>query len=358
MTEFEFELNSVISQIKKQKPKLVALQFPEGLKTRAQKIAGEIETATGTQTFSFIDPIFGACMLADDRAQKLGADLLVHFGHSRFYKESMPTIYVPVYYKISEKQVKDTAKKIMEELTKKNSEQKIENSEKTGSKNKKIDSNKNFIKKIGLVGTIQYLRALPLIQKELEKLGFKAQIGKGTNVSDGQVLGCNYSSPKSIIANVDCTVYVGDGQFHPIGIVFATNKPVFTIEPFELKFREITDQKDRFIRKRMVLIGSVQDAKTFGILVSTEKGQFGIQKARMAKKNIEKHGKTAIILVGDLVKPDYILGIKVDCLVNTACPRIATDDYNNYSAPVISFAELPFVLGDKPLEQFEAAELV
>lgn len=330
----QVDLKEAIAAIRKQKAKLVALQFPEGLKTRAQQIAREIEKATGAQTFGFIDPIFGACMLADENAKRLGANLLVHFGHSRFYTESMPTVYVPVFYEISEKQVQKTAEKISNELKKRK------------------------IKKIGLVGTIQYLNALPKIQAELKKRGIESKVGKGKNVSDGQVLGCNYSSPVSVIQNVQATVYVGDGRFHPIGIVLATNKPVFTIEPFEQTFKEIGNEKDRFVRQRMTLIGSLQDAKTFGILVSTEKGQWGIQKALLAKQKIEQHGKTAVILVGSLLKPDYVLGFKVDCLVNTACPRIATDDYNNYSAPVIAFAELPFVLGTKPLEQFDSKELV
>lgn len=352
MAELEFELDKIVFEIKKQKAALVALQFPEGLKTQSQKIAQEIETKTGCTTVSIIDPCFGACMLADDQAKKLGANLLVHFGHSRFYKESIPTVFVPMHYKISDLQIKKTAKAIADELNKKNNRQKTENGEKINSANKKNNS-KKIIKKIGLAGTIQYLPSLPKIKTELEKLGFAAKIGKGSGVLDGQVLGCNYSAANGVISQVDCTVYLGDGQFHPLGIVFATNKPVFTIEPFEQKFREITDEKDRYIRKRLVLLGSVQNAQSFGILVSTKKGQFGIQKALLAKKTIEKYGKTAIILAGDLVKPDYVLGIKIDCLINTACPRIAIDDYNNYSAPVISIDELAFALGTKSLEEFE-----
>lgn len=332
--KLETDLGPVFLEIQKRSAKLVALQFPEGLKTRAKEIAEEIEGKTSAKTIVFIDPIFGACMLADNTAKRLGCDLLVHFGHSRFYNEGMPTVYVPVFYEIPSNQIQKTASKIAVELQKRK------------------------IKKIGLAGTVQYLKALPKIKKELEQKGLVVKIGKGSNVSDGQVLGCNYSSPLSIIKNVDCTVYIGDGRFHPIGIVLATEKPVFTIEPFELEWREIGNEKDRFMRKRMVLIGSLLEAKSFGILVSTEKGQWGIKKALLAKQMIEKREKKAVVLVGNLLKPDYVLGINVDCLVNTACPRIATDDYQNYLAPVISFAELPFVLGNKKLEEFNSKMLV
>ncbi len=332
--KLEVDLKPVFSAIQKQTAKLVALQFPEGLKTRAKETAEEIEQKTGAKTIVFIDPVFGACMLADETAKRLGCDLLVHFGHSRFYEEEMSTVYVPVFYEIPKKQIQKTADKIAAELQ------------------------KQKIKKIGLAGTIQYLPALPKIKKKLEQKGFLVKIGKGSNVSDGQVLGCNYSSPLAAIKEAEATVYVGDGRFHPIGIVLSTSKPVFTIEPFELEWREIGNEKDQFVRKRMVLVGSLLEAKSFGILVSTEKGQWGIQKALLAKEAIEKKGKKAVILAGNLLRPDYVLGIKVDCLVNTACQRIATDDFANYSAPVISFAELPFVLGNKKLEEFDSKKLV
>lgn len=330
----KIELEPVFAEIKKRAAKLVALQFPEGLKTRAKEIAEKIENKTNAKTLVFIDPIFGACMLADGTAKKLGCDLLVHFGHSRFYQETMPTVFVPVFYEIPQKQIEQTATKIAAELQ------------------------KQKIKKIGLAGTIQYLPTLPKIKKALEQKGFVVKIGKGNNVSDGQVLGCNYSSPLSAIKEVDATVYIGDGRFHPIGIVLSTNKPVFTIEPFEQELKEIGNEKDPFLRKRMVLIGSLQEANSFGILVSTEKGQWGIQKALLAKEMIEKQRKKAVILVGNLLKPEYVLGIKIDCLVNTACPRIATDDFANYSTPVISVAELPFVLGNKKLEEFDLKALI
>jgi 2-(3-amino-3-carboxypropyl)histidine synthase len=35
-----------------------------------------------------------------------------------------------------------------------------------------------------------------------------------------------------------------------------------------------------------------------------------------------------------------LLGIKVDCLVNTACPRITYDDQINYTKPILSPSEV------------------
>ncbi len=322
----------MLEYAQKNSPKLIAVQIPEGLKTRAQEISREIEEKTGAQTLLFIDPIFGACMLADDKAHALGAELLVHLGHNRFYKESMPTIYIPVNYQFTEKQLEDTAQKIIQIAQK-----------------KKFHS-------IGLVSVIQTTHALPKIQKKIEQENAEISvlIGKENGfMSSGQVLGCNYSTASLIAKDVNAIFYIGDGRFHPIGLVIETKKPVFTINPFSGETKEISNEREAFYKKRITMIANAQSAKTFGILVSTEKGQFGITKARLVKKTIETEGKKAIILVGDLLKPDYLAGIRVDALVNTACPRIATDDSANYGVPVLSMYELEFALGKKDLKEFK-----
>ena len=84
MTEpsYDFELDRVVSEIKKAKAKKVGLQFPEGLKTKAVEIAGEIENRTDARTYIFIDPVYGACDTKEKDAEMLGLDLVIHFGHT------------------------------------------------------------------------------------------------------------------------------------------------------------------------------------------------------------------------------------------------------------------------------------
>jgi len=84
---YDLELDKVIEEIKKTKPKIVGLTFPEGLKDQAVEVAEKIETETGATTITFTDPTYGACDLKDEQAEKLGVDLLVHFGHTKFEKK-------------------------------------------------------------------------------------------------------------------------------------------------------------------------------------------------------------------------------------------------------------------------------
>lgn len=80
---YDLEISKIISTIKKQKAKLVLLQFPEGLKPYSQEIAKEIESRTNSQCFIWLDTCFGACDLPLE-TEKLGIDLIIQFGHSKY----------------------------------------------------------------------------------------------------------------------------------------------------------------------------------------------------------------------------------------------------------------------------------
>jgi len=79
---YNLELPKIISNIKKQKPKKVLLQFPEGLKPYAQTITDEIKSKTNCNCFIWLDSCFGACDTPLE-TQKLGIDLIIQFGHSK-----------------------------------------------------------------------------------------------------------------------------------------------------------------------------------------------------------------------------------------------------------------------------------
>ena len=81
--EYELELNRIINAIKKQKAKKILLQFPEGLKPYSIVIAKEIEKKADCDCFVWLDTCFGACDIPLE-TEKLGIDLIVQFGHSRW----------------------------------------------------------------------------------------------------------------------------------------------------------------------------------------------------------------------------------------------------------------------------------
>ncbi|MFH1056061.1 MAG: diphthamide synthesis protein [Candidatus Altiarchaeota archaeon] len=84
MTDYDFEIERILAEIKKTKAKRVGLQFPEGLKGRALDIAREVESKTRAKAVIFADPTYGACDLKESQSKKLKLDLLIHFGHMKF----------------------------------------------------------------------------------------------------------------------------------------------------------------------------------------------------------------------------------------------------------------------------------
>ena len=78
---YELELDKIIKNIKKERAKKVLLQFPEGMKPYSTEICSYIEDKTDCNCFIWLDSCFGACDIPLE-VEKLGVDMIVHFGHS------------------------------------------------------------------------------------------------------------------------------------------------------------------------------------------------------------------------------------------------------------------------------------
>ncbi|MGC8710005.1 MAG: diphthamide biosynthesis enzyme Dph2 [Candidatus Micrarchaeia archaeon] len=286
----------------------ILLQFPEGLKQHALEHAKKLEKE-GNEVFISASPTFGACDLAIDEAKKIGADKLVHFGHAEFMHVDFNVEYVE--YRI------DADLGILE---------------------KSIEELENY-KSIGIVTTVQHVQQLDAIKDFYEKRGKKVIIGKpyGFAKYDGQVLGCDAGSAATIDNEVDCFVYFGGGLFHPLGAVYATTKPFLAIDPFEGKWLWLDHYRDERKKKDRAMVVMSMSAKRFGILVSTKNGQYNLNLAMLLKYKIEKEGLEAAILVANTFDFDSLNNmLEIDAFVNTACPRLATEDFDRLRKPLLS----------------------
>ena len=164
----DLDLPGLLKEIKALRPqpapKAIVLQFPEGLKINLLDVAGELEKATGAEVISVLDPCFGACDLADDKAKVYAADLLIHFGHSKLYHAKVKTLYWPLHYRIDEAAVE----RIVERL-------------------KELKA-----KAVSLNAASQYVKDLDRLGKALEKEGIQAAQGKTkAALGQGQGPGCD-----------------------------------------------------------------------------------------------------------------------------------------------------------------------
>ncbi len=322
------DLDRVISKINSKDAKNVGLQFPEGLKMQAIKIARKIESETDATVIISGDPCFGACDVSDYK-MKGSVDLIVHYGHTPLpLKYEVPTIFVEAYAKID-------LKKDLEKC---------------------LDALKDY-SKVALVTTTQHLHLLNEIRDYLEDNGKEVVLGSSKSTRKGQVLGCNFSSIKDLDAEI--FLFIGSGNFHPLGINLFSNTPVLALDPYNNELRRMDEYADRILRIRFARITKAKSAKKWGIIVSSKEGQYRMNLAKETKKLLEENGMEAYIILVDNVNPDVLLPyLELDAFVVSACPRIAIDDSQMYKKPLLTPQELEIVLNKREWENYQLDEIL
>jgi 2-(3-amino-3-carboxypropyl)histidine synthase len=152
---------------------------------------------------------------------------------------------------------------------------------------------------------------------------------------EGQVLGCDFETISD--KDVDAILFIGSGQFHPLGIKAHTEKQVIAINPYDKTIKEITTnfEKEKYLR-----ITKAQHAKTWAVIVGLKPGQRNENKAQEAKQLLESKGMKAYLVILDNCAPQVIDYLPFDAFVITACPRIVLDDWKNYEKPVLLTEEV------------------
>jgi 2-(3-amino-3-carboxypropyl)histidine synthase len=322
---FDFEEIRLKEEITKRAPKIVLLQLPEGLKPQAPFLAKVIEESGALPVVSS-DPCYGACDLAVSEAKLLGADLIIHYGHTSMVQNSdVPTVYLEAPIKIEIKDLIPKALTFLEEWN-----------------------------KIGLITTVQHIQQLDETKKMFENAGKTVFVGNAGHLKyAGQVLGCNFSNALAVLENVEAYVFVGGGRFHALGIALATGKPTIVVDPYEQLAFPIHDQIRRIQMQRWANISEAKNAKHFGILVSLKPGQMKFQEAQKIKEKLEKKGFFTTLFALKEISPRALMQFPtIDAFVNTACPRLALDDAPNFDKPILSINETLVMLGDLKWEDF------
>jgi 2-(3-amino-3-carboxypropyl)histidine synthase len=212
-------------------------------------------------------------------------------------------------------------------------------------------------KKIGVVTTAQHLHTLKVVENILKKHNFMPIVSDGDEriFEKGQILGCNFTAGTTIADRVDCFLFIGSGNFHPVGLLLSSKKPVIAADPYTnvVKKQELEDLKDTILRQRYGAIANSKNAKRFGILVGTKRGQQRIKLADEIKELLDSFNKKSLIITLDQFSPISLQGFgDIDCFVSTACPRIAIDDYLQYKIPILTPVELEIVLGKRKWEEY------
>lgn len=317
------QIAGLVNEVKQKKAKKVMIQLPEGIKIRAQEISERLEKE-GVESMVSLEPCYGACDLRDHEARLLGCDLLVHVGHSDFgVKTAFPVLYFPWFIDIDPI---PTLKKNMKKL-------------------------ENY-GKIGLISSINHLPALEKVKGFLENNGKTCFIGSGRH-NPGQVLGCDIRAALNIENKVDCFLFIGTGKFHYLGVGLKRDVPLLSLDLERMELYETGNEREKFLKQRIISMELAKDSYKFGILLSSKEGQAYVSSALGIKKRLKELKKDAVIFVMDTITQDKIFFTKVDCFINCACPRISVEDRGMYKKPLIGIDEFWDVFGKGKLNIIE-----
>ena len=320
---YDLDLDKAIDLIQKSGARLVGLQAPEGLKRAMPDLARHIEEKTGARVIISGDPCFGACDVDMQLCREV--DLMLHLGHAQLLEGPDNVIFLEARMKEDLRDVVEKAAMVLK------------------------------AKRVGVTTTIQHVHKLDQALEVLKKHGIQGVVGPagGRVRQAGQVLGCSYSTARAL--DVEEYLFIGTGQFHPLGIALATGKRVVIADPASGEVSEI--DTDPMLRRRFGAITRAREAKRFAILVSKKPGQKRMALALRLKALGESRGREMFLVYLDNIEPDRLLNLGAEAAVSTACPRVALDDAAKYRIPILTPPEFEVLLGEREWEEYEFDEI-
>ena len=296
----------------------ILIQLPEGLKNKAHEYANEWRKK-GYEVIVSGSKSYGACDVAYEEADAIGAEKIVHYGHAPF---PIHPVFKERYRHIDVEYVEYTLHLSEEDIIRITDFVRSEG-----------------YKKPILSTTIQYVHDLPKLSERMSLMGMTPLLGRGIRtVYPGQVLGCDTWAVKQFKDKGDVVLFIGGGRFHYL--VLDAGLPVLVYNPGTKEVKDVSDDVRDYRKKREASVVRASEGESFGILVSTRAGQFNPDAASEIQKRLINSGKRAEILVSREVDFEALLDFNLfDAFINTACPRIA-DDWRRIGKPIVNIDEL------------------
>ncbi|TDH73493.1 hypothetical protein CCR75_007427 [Bremia lactucae] len=308
---YNFEIRKTVWRIRQAGSKRVALQFPEGLLLYSCVISDIIEQFTGADSLILGDVTYGACCVDDLSAIALGADFMVHYGHSCLVPidvTSIKMLYVFVDIAIDVDHLIDCIKLSFTPET-----------------------------KLALMGTIQFSSSIHLVSFRLKDYFKILVVPQVKPLSPGEVLGC--TSP--VIDGMDALVFIADGRFHlESAMIMNPDLVAYRYDPYP---KVLTIEKydlPQMMEVRRAAIDQAKGAKKFGIVLGTLGRQGNPQILDHIKQLLEYSGRNYFVLLLSELFPDKLARFKdIDAWIQIACPRLSIDWGYAFSKPLLTAYE-------------------
>src|SRR3989344_7993867 len=206
---------------------------------------------------------------------------------------------------------------------------------------------KNKYKTVALYASVQFVNNLDTVRKQLAENNITVITSHADRTQvKGQLLGCdNYHNslnmPREDSKAADCYLYVGDGKFHPLALVYAQKdmhemKEIVCNDPMQKKMSlmDITDVKKILLKYRASLMKFLA-AKNVGVIVTVKPGQEQFSPSLALEKRYAN--KKFYSFIDNVVSFDQLENFNfIDVWVNTSCPRVGFDDQEKFARGVIN----------------------
>ncbi|TFK00378.1 caspase-7-like [Platysternon megacephalum] len=323
-SNYNFEIYKTVWRIQQAEATRVALQMPEGLLMFACTIADIVERFTGAEVVVMGDVTYGACCVDDYTARALGADFMVHYGHSCLVPidatQGVKMLYVFVDIKIDTSHFVETV-------------------------------HFNFPKGacLALVSTIQFVSALQAASQELRS-EYKVSVPQCKPLSPGEILGC--TSPR-LGPDTDAVVYLGDGRFHLESVMIANpGVPAYRYDPYSKVFSREHYAHERMQHARQEAIRTAARARSWGLILGTLGRQGSTSILQHLEGRLQALGLPFVrVLLSEIFPSKLQLFPDVDAWVQVACPRLSIDWGGAFSKPLLTPYEAAVALKEIEWQQ-------
>lgn len=327
--DYNFEIVKSLRRISQSKATHVALQMPEGLLLYATVLADVFHRLLPTLDHVSVlgDVTYGACCVDDLGAKALGAQLLLHYGHSclvPIQHTAIPCMYVFVEIRIDVKHLVECVCQTLPEST-----------------------------PICLLGTVQFRNAIVEAAPILNDLQRPSSIPQAKPLSPGEVLGC--TSPKLDNYPNAVVVFCADGRFHLESTMISNPTHRFLrYDPYSKILTEEVYDTVKMKSIRYDAIQKAQTAQTFGIVLGTLGRQGNPAILQNMRTILKQHNKRSFIMLLSEISPAKLASIKKpDAWIQIACPRLSVDWGHFFETPVLSPYELHVCLKETEWKEEE-----
>ncbi|XP_038615413.1 2-(3-amino-3-carboxypropyl)histidine synthase subunit 1 [Tachyglossus aculeatus] len=307
---YNFEIPKTVWRLRQAQAKKVALQMPEGLLLFACTIVDILERFTKAEAVVMGDVTYGACCVDDFTARALGADFLVHYGHSCLVPMDISagglrTLYVFVDIRIDTAHLLDSVRLTFPPAT-----------------------------ALALVSTIQFVSTLQAAAQEL-RAEYHVSIPQCKPLSPGEILGC--TAPRLPEAT-EAILYLGDGRFHLESIMIANpGVAAYRYDPYSKVLSREHYDHERMRAARQDAIAAARKARSWGLILGTLGRQGSPKVLEHLESRLRALGLPFLrLLLSEIFPSKLSLLPKVDVWVQVACPRLSIDWGTAFPKPLLT----------------------